>query len=156
MELTKELEQIIRNNLPAQVGETLQKVLAEGQEAKRLLEQKTTRIAELEGSLARLLAENEQLRAFKRESANLDARARGLDEEERNLKVQMLELQVKEAERRADVVTSLVDRFVRNVDVRRSITGPGEAVVVMPPQFSGGTPSVHQPYVSKTETETVE
>lgn len=116
-----EISKIIAKNMPAQVGEELQKLLKEGESKKELLDIQIEVNARQTKIMAELREDNTRLLALKNSRKDLDLVKEKLEEKGRNLKLDILEIKLAEAEKRADVVTGFTNSLMRNTIARKSI-----------------------------------
>lgn len=147
--LSAELQESIKKNLPHMVGEELQKVLADGVQAKADLEDTTRRLGDeirktkqQENDYNRLENECKGLRSLK-------LRKEDLDEQERNQKVVLLEANVTNESRLSKQAFDMVSLVFRNSEVRRSLNTSVPVTQTQPGGYS--TTSTH--YTHETTSE---
>lgn len=114
MTLDEQIAEAIKASMPEQVGVELRKLLAEGEEAKKKVKTRDDMVVELKMQLdatkrdhLAVIKDFETLKA-------LETRKEKLDEQERNLKVTMLELELKVLREREAKVCSLVETVFHN------------------------------------------
>lgn len=119
--MTDEIKAIIEKNLPAQVGETLKKVLEQGKKDSETVEQQAEQIKKL----LKTAQEKDELiqnyKKFDERNSALEAREKACEMQERDLKVKTLEYQL-EAEKSKTVFSqSVALGLVRNTEYRRDL-----------------------------------
>jgi hypothetical protein len=112
--MLEEIKDIIAKNLPAQVGEALQKELAKIPELEKKLEvceaarkAGIARISELDADLA-------ALRAKEKWDTDLTYREQEVDKRERNLELALMKVRVEEAEKRTTEFHGLVQTVFKS------------------------------------------
>jgi len=124
--MSKELDEInaiIKKNLPAQVGENLQVVLAKAQsDAKDLdtLNIKHNKLVTEKNKVDKKLLKQEELET---KIHQLSVDRTKFEREQRDAKVKELEYKLVEAERRADTIHGYTETLVKNTLVRKSVFG---------------------------------
>lgn len=159
--MQEEINEIIKKNLPAHVGEELQKVLAQAKEdADDLSSSKLY--------ASSLYDENYKLKTELNNHANLDKRfeelkSRELDLEknQRNMEMKALEIKLVESEKRADMIREFTLGLVRNVDVRKEVYGTKNEITTNTGGGSNGNPvyssqNVTPSHYSHSESEKIE
>lgn len=118
----KEIEEIIKKNLPAQVGEVLKTRLEQAERdtntVKRQLEQiisKTATIVELEKTIA-------DYKQFDERNSKLEVREKAVAEKERNYKVFEAELKLNEAEKRTNDAVNFVGMVFKSPVFRKTVS----------------------------------
>jgi hypothetical protein len=119
--MTNEIEQLIKKHLPAQVGDTLKKVLEQGErDAKTIIEQKE----EISKLTTRLETANNKLshyRNFDDRNAKLEVRERDCDKRERDLKIATLEYKLEVEKDKTAFTKNVALGLVRNTNYRTRI-----------------------------------
>lgn len=121
--MNKEIEEIIRKNLPQEVGETLKKVLEEGDVAKenlKLLQEDYEHVRDARDKYKSKLKDHVDLDI--REN-NLNNKESELKEKERNLEITELKIRLDEANKRSIEISGFVSSLVRNTQFRESVFG---------------------------------
>lgn len=119
--MTEEIKAIIEKNLPAQVGEILQKQLAEGvrnakelEAMERLFNAETKRTTELRERI-------EEYKNLDDRNSKLEIREKSVTEKEFMLDMSVIKIQLEEANKRADMVMTFTNGLVRNTSFRKNI-----------------------------------
>ena len=122
-QLNKEIQEAITKNLPAQVGEALQQLLAKATkdaqelaDAKRYIEQHGKLSENLSNSVAELQTQLER-------HANIDDRLRELDEAKRDRKIFELETKLAAEQRVTHILDQTLSKLVRNIEYRNTLFG---------------------------------
>lgn len=119
--MEKEIEEIIKKNLPAQVGETLRKTLQQGEQYKAELD---VTLGSLEIEKKKVISLSQQVEQYKvNDTRNLTLEARELKvrEDERNLKVSTLEFQLASEKEKTQFSKEVALSLVRNTEYRKTI-----------------------------------
>ncbi len=126
--MIKEIQEIIEKDLPKQVGETLRGVLEQGEkDAERVKELENdlyTKDLHIEALNAQISEQDGKLREYRKfdqRNIDLDNRTIELGNAERALKVQIMEIKVEEAEKRANMVMDFATGLVRNTEFKRRV-----------------------------------
>ena len=146
--ILNDLQESIKKNMPAAVGEELQKLLQEGKDAVAKVKLLEDQINRYKGDIA------DQCKTIQ-EAGNLRARATALEEKEKALAMQALEIMRKEAElqgkvaeARAQVFEKVFDTVFKNTTIRENVTASVPVAVPHTPPTpcnSNGNPAfVHQ------------
>jgi hypothetical protein len=129
--MNEEILEVIRKNLPAQVGETLREVLEKGQkdaEKVAILSEEKSKCNDEIKSLNKIIREFDSKES---KYNDLTLRENALLEEQRNLKIKLLEFQNKELEKRTTDMFTLVSLLVKNpraIEVmNKSVNGTNDA-----------------------------
>lgn len=119
--MEKEIEEIIKKNLPAQVGEILKERLekADGDAAMVLYLQ--NRVVEQDKEIQTLNKRILEYEKFDVRNAQLDSKENELKEIERNLKIVTLEYQLQSEKEKTDFSKNIALGLVRNVEYRKTI-----------------------------------
>ena len=135
--MTNEINEIIKKNLPQQVGEILQKELARiPQLEKDLLDAKNAyNIAQSENREAQ--AELKQLKELKLEMEALRKERADIEERQRNLKVTLLEKDLAAAQSINTNSMEILKGLVRNTNFRKTVFGT-EPIAIDGSQNCGG------------------
>lgn len=119
--MQQEIKDIIEKNLPAQVGQVLQKRLkeAEENEAKYETLQKDHKdLRESYNNVVNTLSQHKELDEVKK---GLDQREETISKREHDIEIETLKFKLTESEKRADMVQDFTKLLVRNVDVRKQV-----------------------------------
>jgi hypothetical protein len=149
--MISEFEEIIKKNLPAQVGEVLKKRLeqaeADANQVKNLEAQLVSRNNHVTGLEAKI---NEYKKLDER-NAGLEAREKKVEIDERDLKVKTLEVQLGAAQNNSQFAKDVALGLVKNVEYKRSVFGTEN-----PSGFTDANGRYVQPSsVSKSENESL-
>lgn len=120
--MTQEIEEIIKKNLPAQVGDVLKARLFKADVDEKALEAANKNIAALNSQVTTLQNTIAEHRKNDERNAGLDAREKALMERERIQEVTELKIKLEEANKRADMVQNFTLGLVRNIEFRKSIS----------------------------------
>lgn len=136
MDISKDIQAVIEQQLPAAVGEVLRKRLEQAEsDAKDLI--KLSRDYELQSK--RVLQMEENILKYQqemRDHAALDIRERTIAERERDLKVTILETQLAAANDKAEFAKNTALGLVRNTEFRQQALGSNSKNI---PNPHGGT-----------------
>ena len=116
-----EIKKIIEKNLPAQVGETLQKRLREAEEDKQLVEFQIDKISILEKTINDLNSNLREYEKLDERNDKLTTRENAVGIKETKQKVDELEIRLEESNKRADMVVNFTSGLVRNTNFRKTI-----------------------------------
>jgi hypothetical protein len=116
-----EIQNIIKKNLPAQVGETLKKRLEQADiDASELKNYKEAVIGR-DKTITELTKKIEEYKQFDVRNANIDAREVAVKEEERNMKVKNLEYQLQAEKEKTVLIREVTMGLVRNTEYKKTI-----------------------------------
>lgn len=118
--MEKEIEEIIKKNLPAQVGETLRKTLEQGEKYKVELD---ATVHSFECERKKVVALESRIDEYKKSderNSKLEARETAVSEKERNQKVFEAELKLAEAEKRTTDATNFVGMVFKSPIYRKT------------------------------------
>lgn len=119
--MTQEIEEIIKKNLPAQVGEVLQARLKLATDLENTNKYLNSSIEKLQLREKELIKEIEVYKKHDERNAALDAREKTLMERERLQEVTELKTKLEEANKRADMVKEFTAGLVRNVEFKKRV-----------------------------------
>jgi uncharacterized protein YydD (DUF2326 family) len=142
MTISSAVSEAINKELPNAVAQELKAFIERANKDASRNEFLEDQVKELEKNKKELSVEVQDLRA-------LQLRKSELDEKERGMKVEMAELKVEEAEKRAELAYNLVDRVFKNPVVKKQAFG---STSVWNPQYSG----MASVPTNETTTETTE
>ena len=125
MDITKELEEIIKKNLPEATASTLKKYLEEAEENKKKLTANTVLVDNSTKAIVALNVEIAGLRDRVKTEGELVARERAVSDKENKLEVILANLRAVEAEKRADAIYNLAGIVFKNPSFTRSVSRSG-------------------------------
>ena len=146
MDITKELEEVIKKNLPEATASTLKKYLEEAEENKKKLTANTVLVDNSTKVIGALNVEITELRGRVKTEGELVARERAVSDKENKLEVTLANLKTIEAEKRADAVYNLAGIVFKNPSFTRTISRNGGKSKTIPGGYEND---------SHNETETV-
>lgn len=135
----------IQKELPSAVASELQKYIEEAEKNK-------SSMGNLQDLNAKYFKELSDLRSNVDELTKLNLRKEGIDEQERNLKLEVANIKLVEAEKRAETIFVLVDRIFKNPVVTKTISGT--TPVYVPTTGNGGSGYTTSVQTTETTTET--
>ena len=144
MDINKEMEEMIKKNLPEATATTLKKYIEEAEGNKKKLTTNTELIDYNSKAILALNLELAELKNRVKTEGELVARERDVSDKENKLDVTLANLKVAEAEKRADAIYNLAGIVFKNPSFTRAISRSGVAIKSIP----GGNDS-------HNETETV-
>lgn len=119
--MTTEINEIIQKNLPAQVGDVLKQRLEQAEkDVKELDQAKKQRELDLK-RIEQLSAEILEYKKFDERNASLETKEESLREQERNLKINMLEFQLEVEKNKSDFVREVTMGLVRNTTYKKNV-----------------------------------
>lgn len=119
--MTEEIKLIIEKNLPAQVGDTLKKVLEKAKlDAETVIAQKEQINALIEEK-HKLQATIENYKQFDDRNRSLEAREKACELEQRELRIKTLEYQLEAEKDKTAFSKSVALGLVRNIEYRRTL-----------------------------------
>ena len=142
----KEMEEVIKKNLPEATASTLKKYIEEAEENKRKL---TANTAAADYNTKAILALNVEIAELKdrvKTETELVSREKVVSDKENKLEVTLANLKVAEAEKRADAVYNLAGIVFKNPSFTRAISRNGGESKTTPGGYENN---------SRNETETV-
>lgn len=113
-ELKAQLNELIEKNLPKQLGETLQKRLAELEKKEQELITVKANYDTLISSFSRLEEDLRNRKTQEQILVEIQKKQEDLELRERNLKIELLNVKLEEANKRADVSERLVTYVFKN------------------------------------------
>ena len=125
MDINKEMEEVIKKNLPEATASTLKKYLEEAEDNKKKL---TTAYLEVEAYVKKVVALDKEIGYLKTQvktENELVAREKTVFDKENKLEVTLANLKVAEAEKRADAVYNLAGIVFKNPSFTRAISRSG-------------------------------
>lgn len=117
----KEINAIIKKNLPAQVGKELQEVLAQAEADRATLKLLNTEFKKLEANYDKLKDKEAEWQDLEEKDRVLTEEREKFEEEKRDAKVKELEYKLEQANLRADTIGNYTTNLVRNTIVRKNI-----------------------------------
>lgn len=118
--MEQEIQEIIKKNLPAQVGEILQKRLEQAESDYRSLQNLKEKMLSLDEQIIRLNEEISKYKAFDSRNSLLEIREKLVSEQERNLKIETLEFQLQAEKEKTQFSKDVALGLVRNTEYKRS------------------------------------
>lgn len=143
-----QIQEVVRKNLPAELGEQLKKHLADAETWKRERDHANAKLEDANRAVGTANYKIADLEGKLKLAGDLDKREKDVTAREVKIDVTLANLKAVEAEKRADAVTALAGQVFRNP---RFVTN--ETSSVQKPTQGGG---VHYASDSKTKTEEVE
>lgn len=141
-EIEKELQELITKNLPAQVGNELQKVLAKGKKDAEEVERLTKIIEDKEETIRIQSSNNTMLQEKLNKAGDIEAREKAVAEAERNIKIKQLEYELKAEQDKTTFAQNVALGLVKNVEYKSSVYGNrGETII-----RNGYPENFNQPY----------
>lgn len=119
--MEQEIKDIITKNLPHHVGEVLKVKLAKADDDAYQVKRLESELIEKEESIRKLTSLNKELSVKILSEETLKEREKAVEERERNLEIEMLQLKLQEAEKRSNVGTELVQMIFRSPVYRKHI-----------------------------------
>lgn len=119
--MTKEINEIIKENLPAQVGEILQQQLAKGEKDAKELVATVSAFESERRTNNELRARIEEYTKLDTRNAALELREKEVAEKERVIELTTLKIELAEANKRADIAVNFTNGLVRNSEFRKHI-----------------------------------
>lgn len=119
--IQKDIAKAIKKDLPNQVGEQLQELLAQGERDAKAVKDQADQINKRIIEEDKLRKKIDELLELKHRSSGLDSRESDLNDQEDNLKVAMLEVKLEEANKRADMVKDFTSGLVRNTEFKETV-----------------------------------
>ena len=150
-EIEKDLQESIKKNLPAQIGEELRLVLIKGKEDAAKLVIAEDKNVELNKTIN---VQQEQIRQLNEKlslAGDIDAREKAVAEAERNIKIEKLEYQLKSEQDKTNFAQNVALGLVRNTEYRKSVNGMATQIL----ERNGYQDTVNNPY-GHHETETTD
>lgn len=120
MALSEDIKNAIEKSLPTMVGKELQGLLARGEKAEADLVEVRNKMKALKDDIQAQAKENSRLQALELDEGKLNARKLTLDEQERGMKLQLVQMESNAATKRADDLFNLVSMVFRNPTIRRT------------------------------------
>lgn len=121
--MINEFEEVIKKNLPAQVGELLQKELKELHELRRQKKELEETIVQKNEIIAREYAKNSELQLLVKSKEELEEREKQLNLKEFELKLILMEKDLSCEKEKTALVSNTLNSLVRNTDFRKTIYG---------------------------------
>lgn len=136
MDISKDIQEVINQQLPSAVGEVLRKRLEQAEEDAKALTAYKNELAQKNKKINELSEQVVDLQQTIRDHAALDIREKTIADRERELKVTLLEGQLAAANDKTQFAKEVALGLVRNVEYRQSaMTSTNKHV----PQPHGGT-----------------
>lgn len=117
----EEIKSIIEKNLPAQVGESLKKVLEQGKKDAESVKSLNDQIQKLVLNVNEKEKRISEYQKFDDRNAKLDERESQLAERERNMTITQLRMELVAEKEKSDFAKSVAMGLVRNAEYRRSL-----------------------------------
>jgi hypothetical protein len=119
--MEKEFKEIIEKNLPAQVGDVLQKRLAKAVEDEQTVKSLNTTLSFRNEEITKLSNRIEEYKKFDERNTQLTAREIAVGVAERNLQVERLKDQLAAEKDKTQFVREVTLGLVRNTEYRKSV-----------------------------------
>lgn len=149
--MLEQIQEIVRKNLPAEVGEQLRQFMNEAESQKKSLGYANERIKAFEASVAAKDAEIGTLKEKLKLSGELDKREKDVTQREIRLDVMTAQIREGAAVQRADEMKDLVSIIFKNPRVVKNVMSNEMVPVVVP-----GNSYPQSSSASKSETTTKE
>lgn len=121
MELTQEVQESIKKNLPSQVGDLLKEVLEQGKKDKEKVGVLEKDYEKFQIEIKRLQEEIRKYMKLDERNSKLDIKEKEILEKERMLEVTILREQLLEANKRSELAVGFTQSLVRNTIFRENI-----------------------------------
>lgn len=118
--MEKEIEEIIKKNLPAQVGEVLKTRLEQAERDANTVKSQSEQIVSKTATILGLEKTISDYKQFDNRNSALEAREKAVAEKERNQKVFEAELKLAEAEKRTADATNFVGMVFKSPIYRKT------------------------------------
>lgn len=119
--MDNEIKKIIEKNLPAQVGETLQKRLREAEADRELVGEQIKALEDSDRIISQLSSSLAAYRQFDERNDKLTIRENAVGIKETQQKVDELNIRLEESNKRADIVVDFTKGLVRNTTFRKTV-----------------------------------
>lgn len=119
--MKEEIQEIIKKNLPQQVGETLKARLEEADQLEIKLRQVEEKIKNLSLSEGFLREELSKYRKLDERNSTLESREKELETKERNLEIETLKYQLQSEKDKIEFTKSIAQGLVRNTEYRKQV-----------------------------------
>jgi predicted RNase H-like nuclease (RuvC/YqgF family) len=123
MSLEASIIDSIRQNLPTATADYLSKFIEQSKQLEQKCKQLEHSLANSQEQSTVALREAARLKSFEQRYEELNKKERELETRERNLKVTLLELELKESKERAGMMNQLVSMVFRNPRITLSESG---------------------------------
>jgi hypothetical protein len=147
-----EIQEIIKKNLPQQVGDVLKVRLEQAEKDANLVVQLKNKISQLEESVKKQLDLLDEYELLDRRNSKLDEREVLLNKKQHDLDLEILQQKFENEKDKSDFAKSLALGLVRNTEFRKSVYDTENQA-----GYSSGTNWIQPTPIHKslTETETV-
>lgn len=119
--MEKEFEEIIKKNLPAQVGEVLKIRLEQADKDAIQVKQQGESLKKKELESLALQQKIDKYVAYDSRNASLDGREKVIQEKERNLEIETLKFQLSAEKEKTDFSKQVALGLVRNMEYRKTV-----------------------------------
>lgn len=119
--MEQEIQDIIKKNLPEQVGTVLKARLDQAEKDSETVKQQQDAIAKQEQAIKKLQAEISKYMELDTRNAGLDTREKALEIQERDFKVKVLEATVLTEQDKTKFAKDVAMGLVRNTEYRKNI-----------------------------------
>lgn len=116
-----EIQEIIKKNLPAHVGDVLKKRLEQADNDANELKSYKQAVVDRDKTIAEQQKRIEEYKAFDIRNSTLESREKAVAEQERNQKVAALEYQLNSEKEKTKLVTDVAMGLVRNTEYKKTI-----------------------------------
>lgn len=120
-QIEKQIQELVKSNLPAQVGEALQTALGEGKEAQKAWAEAQRRIESLNNTIKDRDNKLKKLEALKLEAEEISNQRIILEEDKRNLRIKQLEHELSCEKAMTTTIKEVTMGLVRNTVYRKNI-----------------------------------
>lgn len=119
--MEKEFEEIIKKNLPAQVGEVLKTRLEQADRDATQVKQQEELLKKKDLANLNLQQRIDEYVAYDVRNASLDGREKIIQEKERNLEIETLKFQLSAEKEKTDFSKQVALGLVRNMEYRKTV-----------------------------------
>ncbi len=119
--MEQEIEEIIKKNLPAHVGETLKKVLEKAKIDSEKVDNLDKALTQRFSEIVALKSQISEYEKYDVRNTKIEEREQKVQEQERSLEITILKVKLEESEKRADQVSEYTKGLVRNIEFRKTI-----------------------------------
>lgn len=119
--MNQEIEEIIKKNLPAQVGEVLKKQLDQAEKDAATVIHQKERIEQQQTEINALSVKLQKHYDLDQREAEIKTRELNVSDKERAIEVFALQIRLEEANKRAELISGFTAALVRNTEFRKTI-----------------------------------
>lgn len=149
--MLEQIRDIIKKNLPAEIGEQLRSRLEQAEQLEREVAQKVREVGRLTGEISDCASQIVTLKAALAKAGDLDKREAALVKGESNLAVTLAHMSELGAIKRADEIKELVSMIFRVPSVRTTVRENAQVPVPGSDGYSGRVVNTTKETVTETE-----